>query len=87
MGLSPISLALAYADWAMHLAASPGRQMLLAQQALALSYEVMTRSWQQQLALEASDEPVAETDPRFSEAGWNQWPFNFFKDSFKASDA
>jgi polyhydroxyalkanoate synthase len=87
MGLSPISLALAYADWAMHLTASPGRQMLLAQQAMALSHEVLTRPWQQQLAVDASDEPVPETDPRFSDAGWSKWPFNFLKDSFKASDA
>ena len=36
MGLSPIALALAAADWAMHLAASPGRQMVLAQRAVAL---------------------------------------------------
>ena len=27
-GLSPISMALAYTDWALHLAASPGTQVL-----------------------------------------------------------
>jgi Poly-beta-hydroxybutyrate polymerase N terminal len=37
MGTSPISMTLAYADWALHLAASPGRQMLLAQEAAALT--------------------------------------------------
>ena len=36
LGFSPISLALAYADWAMHLAVSPGRQMELAQKAVDL---------------------------------------------------
>lgn len=37
MGLSPVSTALAAADWAMHLALSPGRQMVLGQRALALA--------------------------------------------------
>ncbi|MEY4448891.1 MAG: hypothetical protein RLZZ433_1906, partial [Pseudomonadota bacterium] len=33
MGLSPISLTLAYWDWALHLTSSPGQQMLLMQEA------------------------------------------------------
>ena len=41
MGLSPISLAMASADWAMHMAASPGRQMVLAQRAVALAQQAM----------------------------------------------
>jgi polyhydroxyalkanoate synthase len=87
MGLSPISLTLAFTDWAMHLAASPGRQLLLAQQAAALSYQALTKPWQPQLAIDADAEPIQETDPRFSDAGWSKWPFNLFKESFKASDA
>ena len=39
MGLSPVSMALAAADWAMHLALSPGRQMVLGQRALALAQQ------------------------------------------------
>ncbi|NMM14244.1 MAG: alpha/beta fold hydrolase [Rhodoferax sp.] len=87
MGLSPISLTLAYADWAMHLAASPGRQMLLGQQATALSKQALTRSLQQVPPVDADGKPVREMDPRFSDAGWSKWPFNAMKEGFKASDA
>jgi len=44
MGLSPISLALACMDWAMHLAASPGKQLQLAQRAAQLAMDEMQRS-------------------------------------------
>lgn len=87
MGLSPISLTLAYADWAMHLAASPGRQMLLGQQATALSKQALTRSLQPAPAVDTDGKPVREMDPRFSDAGWSKWPFNAMKEGFKASDA
>lgn len=88
LGLSPISLALAYTDWALHLAASPGRQMLLTQRAIALSQQVMS-PWQRKFATDGDDddEPVRENDPRFSDPSWNQWPFNTLKEGFKASDA
>src|SRR5664279_2019516 len=69
-GLSPISLTLAYADWAMHLAVSPGRQMLLAQHALALSKQVLSSPLQQELAVDADGKPMREIDPRFSDASW-----------------
>ena len=44
MGLSPVSMALATADWAMHLALSPGRQMVLGQRALALAQQAWIAS-------------------------------------------
>lgn len=83
MGLSPISLALACADWAMHLATSPGRQMELAQRAMQLVQDevqsVATRT--------AGVADGEEKDPRFSDPAWSQWPFSMLKDSFKAGDA
>ncbi|MBA3059330.1 MAG: poly-beta-hydroxybutyrate polymerase N-terminal domain-containing protein [Gammaproteobacteria bacterium] len=86
LGLPPISLGLAYADWAMHLAISPGQQMILAQRALALSQHALRCALQQPLATgeEAPPEPTA--DPRFTDPGWQQWPFNVFEASFKASN-
>jgi polyhydroxyalkanoate synthase len=87
MGLSPIALTLAYADWAMHLAVSPGRQMALAQRAMALSQQALTSSVQPEPAVDADGKPVREKDPRFSDAAWSQWPFNALKNGFKASDA
>ena len=87
LGLSPISLALAYADWAMHLAVSPGRQMLLLQQAIALSQQVLSKPWQNAPAVDADGKPEPEKDPRFSDLGWSRWPFNVLKAGFKARDA
>jgi len=86
-GMPSISLTLAYADWAMHLAASPGQQLLLAQQAMALGKEVIGTAMQAETpALDADGKPVREMDPRFTDTGWSKWPFNVMKDSFKASD-
>ncbi|MDP1998175.1 MAG: alpha/beta fold hydrolase [Rhodoferax sp.] len=87
MGLSPIALTLAYADWAMHLAASPGRQLMLAQRAMALSKDAVTQSLQPAPTVDAQGMSVLEKDPRFSDAGWSRWPFNALKNGFKASDA
>lgn len=86
-GFSPISLSLAYADWAMHLAASPGRQMLLAQHAISLGRQALTNTLQREPDVDVDGKPVRELDSRFSDAGWNQWPFNALKEGFKASDA
>ena len=83
MGLSPIALALAAADWAMHLAASPGRQMVLAQRALALS--------QQAVATAVSPpenehgQPLVDNDNRFTDPSWHQWPFSMLKEGYKAN--
>ena len=87
MGLSPIALSLAYADWVMHLAVSPGRQMSLTQRAMALSQQALTDSLKSEPAAGADGKPVREKDPRFSDASWSQWPFNALKHGFKASDA
>ncbi|WP_114972754.1 PHA/PHB synthase family protein [Rhodoferax ferrireducens] len=86
LGLSPISLTLAYADWAMHLATSPGRQLLLAQQAAALSQQALRNSLPCAPGVDADDKPVPDMDPRFSDPGWAKWPFNALKESFKASE-
>ena len=82
MGFSPISLALAYADWAMYLAVSPGRQIELAQNAVALAHKEL----QQVVTTDNSVPPAPEKDPRFSGPAWSQWPFNVMKSGFKLSD-
>jgi polyhydroxyalkanoate synthase len=87
MGLSPIALTLAYADWALHLTASPGRQLTLAQRAMALSGQALMDSLTSEPAAGADPKSVLEKDPRFSDAGWSRWPFNALKNGFKASDA
>ena len=78
-GLSPIALALAHTDWAMHLMASPGRQSLLGQSALDRSLQ----AWNH---LVAPDAQAPEADARFADPAWRQWPFNVFKEGYKAAD-
>ncbi|MBK1612224.1 poly-beta-hydroxybutyrate polymerase [Rubrivivax gelatinosus] len=66
-GLSPISLALAFQDWALHLAAQPATAALLALRA-------------QQAAIETWGEALGGTEPangdaRFAASAWKQWPW------------
>lgn len=85
MGLSPISLAMASADWAMHMAASPGRQMVLAQRAVALAQQAMLAAAQPEL--DEQGQPLPDMDNRFADESWRHWPFAALKEGFKASDA
>jgi len=83
-GLSPVSLGLAWTDWAWHLAVSPGRQMELAALAAQLGADTLRRS-----AGDGSDEAVgnADDDPRFRHPAWGQWPFSVLRASFRNSEA
>ena len=77
-GLSPVSLGLATADWAWHLALSPGRQLELAALATRLAGETL-RS-----AVSGTDEATAppDEDPRFRHPAWSQWPFSQMRAGF-----
>jgi len=79
LGLSPTAITLAYLDWCMHLAASPGKQMQL--------FEELCREWvlvNQQLGSclfygEAGQRCICprEEDKRFLDPQWQHWPFDF----------
>ena len=84
-GLSPISLSLAWVDWAMHLAVSPGRQATLAQQAARLSAAAVPALGATGAAGDAPKRP--ESDERFRDPAWEQWPFSVFKNQYKAACA
>ncbi|PZU69339.1 alpha/beta fold hydrolase [Sphingobium sp.] len=85
-GLSPATMALAASDWALHLAGSPGKQMHLVakmmRKYLRLS-DYAIRSFQDTTATPAI-EPLPQ-DRRFSDAGWQQPPFNLIAQSFLLS--
>ena len=85
MGLSPVSLALAIADWGMHLTISPGRQMVLGRCALVLAQQALLGSVRP--AVDEQGVAVPEKDARFRDQSWQHWPFNAVKEGFKASDA
>ena len=82
-GLSPISLSLAWADWATHLALSPGKQAELGWKA--------GRKWMHLLramAPHSSDDVEAQPleplpqDRRFSAPDWQQFPYSLYAQSF-----
>jgi polyhydroxyalkanoate synthase len=84
-GLSPISLALAYTDWALHLMTSPGTQMRLGKQAQEKAMELLKHEMKARLPgtkqgvekddPDAIDEALA-TDNRFADAAWKQAPWS-----------
>ncbi len=84
-GLSPTSFATAWSDWAMQLAASPGRQRELQEDALkraADNLNFATRA--------ASGEKVSpaeglngEGDPRFAGDAWSEYPYNVWARAFQ----
>ncbi len=82
--LSPVSLALAWADWAWHLAASPGRQIELARRAGELGLQSLNCA----LGQGSCELPAGETDddPRFRAAEWAQWPFNVLRQGFRQQE-
>jgi polyhydroxyalkanoate synthase len=83
LGISPVSLNLAYADWLQHLMLSPDKQLEL--------YAQGTWNWQTLFALgarpalgatvSAALEPAAQ-NKRFADPAWRNWPFDLFSQSF-----
>ena len=85
MGLSPMALNLSAADWAMHLAAAPGKQRELLRYGLHLQRMVASSTLKQEDSVK--DESAGETDRRFRAPGWSQWPYRSIKEGFKASES
>ena len=83
-GLSPVSLGLAWADWAWHLAVSPGRRMELT--ALAARHGA---EWLRDLATRADDDSAgdADDDPRFRHPAWAEWPYSALRSGFRHAEA
>ena len=84
-GLSPTSFATAWSDWALQLAASPGRQLELQEQAL----ERMTDSLSFAVRA-AGGEPLSPTaglagdaDSRFAAEAWQHYPFNVYARAYQ----
>jgi polyhydroxyalkanoate synthase len=74
--VSPASLGLAYADWALHLATSPGKWQQLAEKGLRKGVRLAVH------AAESSGDPDCPLcieplpqDDRFRGEAWQRWPF------------
>ena len=81
--LSPVSLSLAFADWAIHLAQSPGKQIELSVKALRKNWRFANYLFH--YAANPNLEPCIEPlsgDNRFSAEGWGNPPFNLMYQSF-----
>ncbi|MDO8772708.1 MAG: alpha/beta fold hydrolase [Burkholderiaceae bacterium] len=91
-GLSPTSLALAYTDWAMHLAQSPGERSQLLGSALAKSLEVVAHGIPSYFpTTDQTDQTTATAEPdssdsRFASPDWAMWPYTTWVQGFKASE-
>ena len=83
LGISPPALALAYADWATHLAWSPGKQAQLLQKAARKATRLSLYALRSAADPEICPciEPLPQ-DRRFREPVWQQWPFSLIYQSF-----
>lgn len=86
-GISPASMLLAYMDWAIHLANSPGKQGELVHKALKkntrfLNYVIQRLTHQgSELDEACCIEPLPQ-DKRFNSDEWKTLPFAFYAQSF-----
>ena len=88
--LSRAGLLQAGSDWAMHLAASPGKCLDLVRLALQQNTEMlryaqacMARGLAPQVQGQGPDAvPAPVQDRRFADPQWQQWPFNVLSQSF-----
>lgn len=81
--ISPASLALAYADWAMHLAQAPGKWQRLGEKAMRKSARLAMYAGCVHTG--ARTEPCIQPlpqDRRFRSPGWQKWPFNLIHQAF-----
>jgi len=82
-GVSPAALALAFADWQLHLAASPGRQLALAGEAArSASRFVETLALPEAKFAPWSAAKPAPADNRFSAPDWELPAFNMMAQAF-----
>lgn len=83
-GLSPAALGNAYADWAVHLAFSPGKQAELGVKLVrkwSRLARYMTSCALQGEAAPPCIEPLPQ-DGRFRAPEWQRWPFNILSQAF-----
>jgi polyhydroxyalkanoate synthase subunit PhaC len=82
-GLAPSALAGAYFDWAVHLAASPGKRLELAAQAAAAA--VNNAAFASRCGLGLAHDPcdcALPHDNRFRAPEWHRFPFNAYAHTF-----
>jgi polyhydroxyalkanoate synthase subunit PhaC len=82
-GLSPAALALAFADWQLHLMASPGKQAALAGRGLQNTYDFLDALSPKHPTFQPwSLVRPLENDRRFAGSDWELQPFNLLAQAF-----
>ena len=86
-GLSPSALAGSYADWAVHLATSPGKQLQLVEKAAKKSIRLANYAMRCTQAENDNSGPAPCIEPlpqdkRFRGDAWQKYPYNFLYQSF-----
>ncbi|MBC8752555.1 MULTISPECIES: PHA/PHB synthase family protein [Paraburkholderia] len=74
------ALQLAWLDWSLHLARSPGKQYALWQQCVQQFFRLMPRL--QPDSARPTADPNLVGDPRFADPDWGRWPFSLLRDAF-----
>ncbi|MGL6111194.1 MAG: PHA/PHB synthase family protein, partial [Rubrivivax sp.] len=82
-GLSPISLLLAYADWALHLLTQPAQSLRLGMDAQRSMVEWASMG----LALPHHEPSAPGEDHRFSHPGWQQWPYAPIVQAYRSAES
>jgi polyhydroxyalkanoate synthase len=86
-GLSPAALALAFADWQLHLLASPGKQAALAGQALQSAAEFVDALAPRRAVFRPwSLIKPSENDRRFTSPDWELPSFNMLAQAFLVTE-
>ncbi len=86
-GFSPMGVAEAAFDWALHLAASPGRQAALGLSALSKQAALlqMSASFSSEGSGGSAPKRAAANDRRFAAEEWGYWPFSLYAEGFLAT--
>jgi polyhydroxyalkanoate synthase len=82
-GLSPAALALAFADWQLHLAASPAKRFALVREAIddTMRFADVSTHWASGFRPWSLVSP-APADHRFAEPDWESPPYNLLAQAF-----
>ena len=87
-GISPVAVAETWADWALHLAAAPGKRLELIQHAAMTHGAVRPMvAWRRRGRSATRSSSLAAGDRRFSDPAWSQWPFNVLAQGHLSTEA
>ena len=83
LGVSPVAIGLAFGDWLMHMASSPGKQVELVRK---LSRKSLRYAWFIWMLAQGHECPACieplPGDRRFRDPAWQRWPYNAVYQAF-----